>query len=108
MDATLQIHSEQQMLDIIRARVDELGITYATLDAVAGLPDGYAGKLLAPRPLRRAGPIALSLILGALGYGVQLFHDEEALAKVRRRFVKRKKSKPVHHQPRCGALAAAS
>jgi hypothetical protein len=107
MNVPLVIGNEQEMLALIRARIDELGITYATLDAIAGLPDGYAGKLLADRPLRRAGPLALSLILGALGYGVQLFEDEDALRKVRRRFVKRKKSKHVHHQPRCGALAAA-
>src|SRR5262245_56871819 len=46
----IPIGSESAMLAAIRARKDELRITNETIDAVAGLPNGYASKLLCEPP----------------------------------------------------------
>jgi hypothetical protein len=46
-----------ELVNTLRARVDELKITFEMLDAVIGLPDRYVAKLLAPtpRPMKHVG-----------------------------------------------------
>jgi hypothetical protein len=58
--ATVRTYDE--LLAALRARTDELQITRDTIDAVGGLPDRYAVKLLCPHPIKimgRVGPHAL-------------------------------------------------
>jgi hypothetical protein len=85
MTAPIHVGSEEEMLALLRARISQLGISHGTLDAIAGLQDGYASKILADPPIRRPGPMTLALVLAALGYKMELQHDEEALAAVQRR-----------------------
>jgi hypothetical protein len=56
-----------ELLQTIRDRVSELGITHETLDAVAGLQSGYASKLLANPPIKRMGAFTQFIVLQALG-----------------------------------------
>ena len=71
------------LVTALRLRITELGTGLDSVDEVAGLPDGYTGKVLVGR--HGLGPISLGAILGALAVKIVLVSDEEALARVRRR-----------------------
>jgi hypothetical protein len=75
-----------------RARLAELGISYSTLDEIAGWTDSYATKVLGEEPLRHMGAMALDAMLGATGLKIALIDDPERLARVKnhRHFVRRK------------------
>lgn len=77
------------LLQAMRDRVAELGITHETLDAIAGFQSGYSGKLLCNPPIKRLGPITLHMMIGALSW-VQIFrHDEYAFQHMRHRYEQR-------------------
>lgn len=80
-----------ELMDAIRARADELGVTRETLDAVSGLQAGYSSKLLAPVPIRSLGPTSLGPMLGALGLAIVVVEDHAMLAKVQGRLAKRQR-----------------
>lgn len=57
------------LIDVMRKRRVELGLTCIELDAKAGFPEGYTSKLENYRqagPGRAFGPVSLPLWLGAL------------------------------------------
>jgi hypothetical protein len=73
------------LVETCRSRCDELALSRAELDRLSGLPDGYSAKLLGldgggPRR-KRAWPISLEALLGALGLKVILIIDEQATAR---------------------------
>jgi hypothetical protein len=72
-----------------RARAEELNISRETLDAVSGLQPGYSGKMLAPTPMKRAGPITLPLLLVGLGLALAVVEDTEAFERVESRLIQR-------------------
>jgi hypothetical protein len=76
------------LIDTLRARAGELDISRAELDRLAGLPAGYSGKLLGrvencvkPKNKKRAWPIGLEAMLGALGLRIVVIEDEAATAR---------------------------
>jgi hypothetical protein len=75
-----------------RVRLAELGISYSTLDEIAGWTDSYSTKVLGEEPLRHMGAMALDAMLGAMGLRIALVDDPERLARVKnhRHFVRRK------------------
>ena len=75
----------------IRQWIAELDTNYACVNDLAGLQDGYLSKLIARSPIRNFGPTSLSPVLGALCLKLLLVVDSEKLAKMRPRYVKRKK-----------------
>jgi hypothetical protein len=85
------IRDLDDLVEAIRARRDELNISHETIDHLAGLQSGYAGKLLAPVPIRRLGPMSLAAVLGALGVGLIMVEDVEAVERVRGRWKKRRR-----------------
>jgi hypothetical protein len=52
--------SYAEMLEAIRARVNELQIHGERFDNFAGLPDGYFAKLVGVRPIRRLGMVSFA------------------------------------------------
>jgi hypothetical protein len=52
--------------------LDDLKTTFAAIDEVSGLTDGYCAKLLGAEPLKRLGPISLPLMLSAAGSNCSL------------------------------------
>jgi hypothetical protein len=78
-----------QLLDVVRWRKDELAVSNEWIDAVAGLAPGTASKILAPVPTKRMGALWLFLIFGALGLGVAVCEDADALGRVRSRLERR-------------------
>jgi hypothetical protein len=82
-----EVRSTADLRDAFRARVRDLGIAYETVDAIAGLPVGYTGKLLGANPSRNFGAVSFDSLLGALGLKLVAVEDTEALARVQGRLV---------------------
>lgn len=92
-----EISSYQDLHAIMRARAAELELSRETIDAIAGVPAGYAAKLLAPRPIRTLGALSMPLMLPALGIKVLVVVDDVAAAKISSRInIKRDESKTMH------------
>ncbi len=65
----------------MRARAVEIGISREVLDEISGLPDGYSSKLLAPRPIKHMGDLAMGEALPVLGMKLVAIEDLEALKR---------------------------
>ena len=70
---------------ILRARFTELGVSFETVDHVAGLPTRYTAKVLGPQATRSFGQISLDALLGTAGIKLVAFEDTEALDRIRNR-----------------------
>jgi hypothetical protein len=88
------ISTPEELVDLIRRRRDELGITHETIDHLTGWASGYASKLLSPEPLKGLGEKSLALVLDALALGIarlEFVEDPELAARMRPRWVKRRR-----------------
>jgi hypothetical protein len=86
--------------ELLRERVNSLGITLDSVDEAAGLPDRFSSKSLGPMPARHViGPVTLGPTLGALGLVLVVAEDPRARAKASRRWQKRQE-KSVHPRSR--------
>jgi hypothetical protein len=89
------VKSLPELLQTIRARRDELQLTNATIDDIAGLADRHTSKILAGHfPSRNLGRISFPAVLGALGLGIGaivLLEDAEQIALVSKRWARRKR-----------------
>ena len=77
------------IVEVFKARIRELGITHQTVDALAGLPDGYVSKIMCG--MKNPGPIAIQALCGALAIGFIPVVDLDQQARVRDRWVQRKR-----------------
>ena len=75
--------SYAEMLEAIRARVDELQIHGERFDNFAGLPDGYFAKLVGARPIRRLGMVSFQPVLAGLGLKCQFVEDQAATDRLK-------------------------
>ena len=73
---------------IMRAQAEALEVSRATIDHVAGLENGYAAKILQPKPSKRLGPVSWSM-LRVLGIKLLAVVDVEARAALAHRLPKR-------------------
>jgi len=48
----------------MRARADELGVSRELISELAGLPSGYAGKVIGPGQVKRVGMTSLGALVG--------------------------------------------
>jgi hypothetical protein len=92
--------TSDDLREVFRRRVAELGISLDTVDAVAGLPTRYTQKVLGLQPRRNFGQFSLDGLLGALGLMLIVVEDAEALARVQGRF------EPLHRVDTNGWRAA--
>lgn len=83
------IRSYDDLQLALRRRADELGISRLEIDRIAGLPTGYAAKVLCDPPVRRMSVAQIAAFLGALGLKLEAVSDEDALAKYTARADKR-------------------
>jgi hypothetical protein len=73
------------LIEAIRARIKELGVTCESLDSVTGLADGHTTKIISPRRIRVAGRISLGLLLQALNLKIVVCVDDGAAKQYRAR-----------------------
>ncbi len=78
------------LLAALRQRVASLRTTYAALDAISGMADGYCEKVLRNKPEKRLGITALGPLLGTLGLKLVVVVDDEQWAKVVKRMTRTK------------------
>src|SRR5258706_4189407 len=98
MSAVLKIISTyDDLVEGVRERCDEMGMTRNELDHQAGLADGHAGKLLCHSQLKRFGIRSLGFVLGGIGCKLALIEDPEQAAKIRGRMKPRQR--PIRAPP---------
>jgi hypothetical protein len=78
--------TSDDLREVFRRRVAELGVSLDTIDHIAGLPTRYTAKVLGLQPTRGFGQFSLDGLLGALGLMLIVVEDAEALARVQERF----------------------
>ena len=61
-----------ELIAAIRQRVDELQISHAVLEELAGLAGGHFGKIVGASRVKTFGPLSLFLILEALAVNLVL------------------------------------
>jgi hypothetical protein len=84
-----------ELLDVVRGRRDELGLTHETIDSLGGLCDGYFSKLAADPPVRGFGEMSLRAVLGALALRiaeVTIIEDVEQAKRMRPRWRPRRRA----------------
>ncbi len=84
-DVYASAENYESLVEELKRRAGELGISCSDLDAIAGLPTGFAGKFMGPSQVKRLGPISLFVVLPALGLRLTLTVDREALHQYARR-----------------------
>jgi hypothetical protein len=72
------------LIEICRARAEELELSRLEIDRLGGLPPGYSGKLLGrdgqgPRQ-KKMWPVSLEAMLGVLGLKILFIEDDAATA----------------------------
>jgi hypothetical protein len=101
------VRDYDSLVEAIRARVAELGITLGTLDHISGVQSGYSAKVLAPTRIKNLGGMSFGALLGALALQLVAVEDSAALGRVRGRLTPRK-YRPKQAPPgRARALALA-
>jgi hypothetical protein len=89
--ATVSDHN--QLLEAIRRRIQELGLSYEVVNDLAGLQENYLTKVISNPPPKRMSPFTQFLILQALGLRIKQEEDPELIEKLRGRWTKRKLTK---------------
>jgi hypothetical protein len=87
-----EVKDYDDLIELLRARANELQISRETIDYVGGLPDRLSSKVLSLNHLRRIGMETLGPFLDALSLKLIAVPDEEALARNRSRYVRRDES----------------
>jgi hypothetical protein len=83
MTVLAECRSYDEFVTALRSRMNSLAGVCEEVDAVAGLPNGYTTKLLAPIPIRHFGRVSLGLILTVLGLKLVVVTDGEGLLRRR-------------------------
>jgi len=102
-----EITDYDSLIRLLRNRADELELSRETINHIAHLPDGLAGKILGLRHVKRIGMQTLGPLLDALGLKLIAVPNEAALERNRSRYVKRdeahyRSAKARHgRKPRC-------
>jgi hypothetical protein len=79
----------EQLQPLLRARAEELQLSREQIDEIAGFCQGFANKLLAPRPTKKLGTVSLPLMIGALAVRLVVVEDAEQRAKIAARGLRR-------------------
>jgi hypothetical protein len=75
------IECEREFLDALRRRQAELGISYETIDGIAGFSPSYTAKLLSGS--KRMGQMSMWVILQVLGFRIALIDDPAAVQRIK-------------------------
>jgi len=92
------IRSMPDLVQAIRARIEEIGLTYGSVDELAGLADGYTAKILCG--MKNPGAKVLNKLCDKLAIGFVPVIDEAAAARMAPHWIPRKR--PLEDSiPRC-------
>jgi hypothetical protein len=96
-----------EVVEALRLWRDERGITHEVFDEIAGWADGYAGKLLAPEPIKNLGWMSLGDALKTLAIKLVVVEDPEQRKLVERRWTRRERpqSASIQHSHRQSAIS---
>jgi hypothetical protein len=85
------------LIQVLRARIEELQICYEEADRVAGLPARYSAKILGPSGGRSLGKVSFGLLLQTLGLELVVQENLQDFAPIKARLEKRRwsRKKPV-------------
>jgi hypothetical protein len=83
----------QQLIGILRARIDELRVPVEEVDRVAGLPARYYSKILGPKGGRSLGKVSLGPLLQTLGLELHVVENLDGYARIRSRMETRRWSR---------------
>jgi hypothetical protein len=87
-------HSDA-LLAAIRRRINELEVSYETVEAVNGIQSGYTTKILGNPPAKRVQLYTAFLLIEALGLRVRLEEDPDLAERLRHWWTKRRLTKAV-------------
>jgi hypothetical protein len=87
-----EIKSYAELIEVCNMRVNELGLTRAELDELAGLTLNYSSKILRRKHIKKFGPVSHPSIFGALGIRLFLLEDSVLTAKTLARRTPRKEN----------------
>jgi hypothetical protein len=76
------------MVPVIRARIAELGLSYADVDRLAGLAGGHTGKLLGDARVKQFGLYSFLRMTETVGLRGALFVDQALVEEMRRHWSK--------------------
>lgn len=74
------------MIELIRARLDQLQIAHKTVDHLVGWSDGYLGKVVGDARIKKLGFDGGFMLLQALALKIEIVEDPEMLAKMEHRY----------------------
>lgn len=82
------------LVAIARARSLELGVSFQTIDELAGVADNYTSKLLSGE--RQFGQMSFDAVFGALGLDFVAVESREKMRRIEKRLVHRKTTTRMH------------
>ena len=88
------VSSYDEMLAVLRSRINELQINGERFDEYAGLPRGYLSKLVGAHPIRRLGMTSFEPVLAGLGLRLLVIEDPEGTKRLKSRLKPRNNSYP--------------
>jgi hypothetical protein len=94
-----------ELLQVIRGRIRELGVPYATIDAIAGFSDRYTSKIM--RGEKRLTMTTMFALLGTIALYPRMEADEARLSALRKRgdWIARRRTGP-QYMPRDSQIDA--
>lgn len=72
------VYTYEAFIEAVRDRTADLEISRLELDRIAGLPLGYAGKILSRNQVKRVGMHSLGPLLETLGLIIMIVEDPAA------------------------------
>jgi hypothetical protein len=83
------LRTADDLIAALRARKDELGLSNATVDEIAGMTLGHWDKACGPSRVKSPNLFTLMSLIGALGLAVQFVDDPDRIRAVRGRWRRR-------------------
>jgi hypothetical protein len=103
-------HTDDELVEHLRARAGQIGLSYNVLDQITGLGEGSVGKYLAPVRARSLTITSMLRIATALGVKPVLVVDPALVAEVSPMWERRNEQKvhrPSHYAKRLGPVTIA-
>lgn len=83
------VRDYDELITALKARVDEIGVAVKFLDDLAGVPDGFSGKVFGAARVKMVGIFHLFLYAEALAMRVELVPDLDAAKRMEKRWEQR-------------------